>query len=342
MNFEYIRKLPAPDELKTLFPLTEETKRFRAERDRVIKSVLSGESDKFLLIIGPCSADNEDAVIDYVSRLRTAQERVADKLVIIPRVYSNKPRTSGDAYMGMLHNPIPAAPPDPAAGLAKVRRMHLRVMCETGFTSADEILYPEIYEYLSDLLGYAAVGARSVENQQHRLVSSALDIPVGMKNPTSGDVSVMLNAIATAQMGHEFLSSGWAVKSSGNCFAHGILRGGSDAVGRTFSNYGYDDLTSLFEAYSGRELKNKAVIVDANHSNSGKDCYRQIDVCMDVLESRSKNNDLTRLVRGLMVESYIEDGAQEPGGNVYGMSVTDQCLGWEKSEKLIYEIADRV
>ena len=340
MNFEYIGKLPVPEELKKLFPVTDALRSMRADRDREIKKVLSGKSDKFILIIGPCSADNEDAVMDYVSRLRMVQERVSDKMIIIPRVYSNKPRTSGNGYMGMLHNPDPVLQPDIIGGLMKIRRMHLRIMSATGFTCADEILYPEVYEYYSDILGYAAIGARSVENQQHRLTASALDIPVGMKNPTSGDISVMLNAIAAAQKEHDFIYGGWEVKSAGNEYAHGILRGGADISGVAFPNCSLRDLSELYDDYSGRGLKNMAVIVDSNHSNSGKDCYEQINVCRDVLESRKKNPDVARMVKGLMVESYIEDGAQHPGDGVYGMSITDQCLGWEKSEKLIYEISD--
>lgn len=342
MNCEFIRKLPAPKELKERYPVPDESRLLKTRRDEEIKAVISGRSEKLLLIMGPCSADNTDAVLNYLTRLRKVQERVKDKLIIIPRVYTNKPRTAGDGYMGMLHNPDPTLPADVLRGLEMSRILHLKVITETGFTNADEMLYPELFRYFDDVLSYAAVGARSVENQQHRLAASAVSVPVGMKNPTSGDVSAMFNAIAAAQHSHTFIYGGWEIKSGGNAYAHGILRGGSDVNGKSLPNYKYDDLLQICERYNERGLKNPALIIDANHSNSGKDYLEQINICMDVIESRKRDKGLRKMIKGMMVESYIEDGAQLPGGTTFGMSITDPCLGWEKSESLIYEIADNV
>lgn len=340
MSMNFMRKLPLAQEIKEEYPLSPELIKLKEERDAEIKSIFSGESDKFILIIGPCSADSEDSVLDYISRLRTVQEKVADKIFIIPRIYTGKPRTTGDGYKGMLHQPNPTDMPDLAKGIVAVRHLHMRALAETGFSCADEMLYPENYIYLDDLLSYVAIGARSVENQHHRLTSSGFGIPVGMKNPTSGDTSVMMNAIHAAQHSHAFIYSGWEVKSSGNPYAHAILRGYVDDRGNSFPNYHFEDLNALAEAYSKTELKNPAVIVDTNHSNSGKRYLEQVRIAKEVLHSCRHSNDIKKLVKGLMIESYIEDGCQKIGENIYGKSITDPCLGWEKSERLIYDIAE--
>ena len=342
MNCEFKRKLPIPMELKEAYPVTAAMQEAKEKRDIEIKNVFAGKSDKFLLIIGPCSADNEDAVLDYSLRLAKMQEQVADKIILIPRVYTNKPRTTGDGYKGMLHQPDPTMHSDMLAGLTMIRELHMRVVKETGLTCADEMLYPENYKYLSDLLAYVAIGARSVENQQHRLTASALDIPVGMKNPTSGDFSVMLNAILAAQHPHTFIYRGWEVHSKGNPYAHAILRGGVNERGQSFSNYHYEDLIRLADAYERKELSNVSAIIDANHANSGKQYLEQIRISKDVLYSRRHSDTIKNLVKGLMIESYIEDGCQSPTGTVYGQSITDPCLGWEKTERLILEIADQL
>lgn len=341
-NCVFKRKLPIPREIKAQYPLTEEMAKIKEVRDEEIKKVFTGESDKFILIIGPCSADYESSVLDYVSRLTKVQEKVKDKLIIVPRVYTNKPRTTGDGYKGMLHQPDPLSDSDMLKGVTKIRKLHMRVIQETGLTCADEMLYPDNYRYLSDLLSYVAVGARSVENQQHRLTASAIDVPVGMKNPTGGDISVMLNSITAAQHPHTFIYRGWEVDSTGNPLAHAILRGSVDTQGQTVSNYHYENLVRLNEEYHKKALANPAVIIDANHANSGKKYMEQIRICKDVLHSIHQNDDIKKLVKGLMVESYIEDGCQKPEEMVYGKSITDPCLGWEKSEKLIYEIADEL
>ena len=306
-----------------------------------VKNIFEGKSDKFLLVIGPCSADHEDSVLDYISRLRTVQDKVADKIMIVPRIYTNKPRTTGDGYKGMLHQPDPNAAPDLLKGILSIRRLHMRALEETGFGCADEMLYPENHRYLSDLLVYVAVGARSVENQQHRLTASGLDIPVGMKNPTCGDLTVMMNSITAAQHSHMFLYRGWEVKSAGNPHAHAILRGYVDTTGKSAPNYHYEDLIRLAEAYDKSGLKNPAVIVDTNHANSGKQCLEQVRIAKEVLHACRHSDDVKRIVKGLMIESYIEDGAQKIGADeVYGKSITDPCLGWEKTERLIYDIAE--
>ena len=342
MNMEFIRKLPVPKELKEQFQLPEKLVAVKAARDAEIQKVFTGESSKKLLIIGPCSADREDAVLDYTSRLAKVQEKVADKLIIIPRIYTNKPRTTGEGYKGMVHQPDPEKKEDMLQGLIAIRELHTRAIEQTGLTCADEMLYPENHRYLSDLLSYVAVGARSVENQQHRLTASGLDIPVGMKNPTGGDLSVMMNSMVAAQASHVFLYRGWEVKTKGNPLAHAILRGAVDPLGRTLPNYHYEDLMTLCELYAKKSLKNPAVIVDSNHSNSGKKYLEQIRICNEVLHSCRHSADIDRLVKGFMVESYIEDGSQKIGEGVYGKSITDPCLGWEKSERLIYEIADQL
>ena len=341
MNMEFYRKLPIPKDVKEEFPLTAELTKLREAQLTELNKIFSGESDKFLLVIGPCSADREDAVIDYISRLRTVQEKVGDKIMIVPRIYTNKPRTTGEGYKGMLHQPDPTSKPDMLKGIVSIRKLHLRALAETGFACADEMLYPENHRYLSDLLLYCAVGARSVEDQQHRLTASGLDIPVGMKNPTSGDITVMMNSIKAARSSHVFLYRGWEVKSSGNPYAHAILRGYVDKQGKSHPNYHYEDLYHLFETYSASELENPAVIVDTNHANSGKNYLEQIRIAKEILHSCRYSADVRGLVKGLMIESYIEDGAQKICENpVYGKSVTDPCLGWTKTERLIYDIAE--
>ena len=342
MNCEFKRKLPIPMELKEMYPVTAEMQANFEKRDIEIKKVLSGESDKFLLIIGPCSADYEDSVMDYISRLRPVQEKVEEKFIIIPRIYTNKPRTTGAGYKGMLHQPDPLHDSDMLAGLTKIRKLHMRALQETEFTCADEMLYPENYRYLSDLLAYVAVGARSVENQQHRLTASAIDVPVGMKNPTSGDLSIMMNSILAAQHGHTFIYRGWEVESTGNPYAHAILRGGMNAQGENLANYHYEDLMKVYESYQEKNLKNMSVIIDANHANSNKRFMEQIRISKDVMHSRRVNKDIQSLVKGLMFESYIVDGAQSAECGTYGQSITDPCLGWEKTERLIYELAEEL
>lgn len=340
MGMNIIRELPHPSEIKADHPLSPELTKQKAERDERIKAVFRGESNKFLLIIGPCSADNEDSVIDYITRLRKLQEKVEDKILIIPRIYTGKPRTTGDGYKGMLHQPNPAGMPDLKSGIIAVRNLHIRAMEETGFSAADEMLYPENYSYLDDVLSYIAIGARSVENQQHRLVSSGVSIPVGMKNPTAGDISVMMNSITAAQHRHAFIYRGCEVKSDGNPYAHAILRGYVNDRGQSFPNYHYEDLYALAKIYAEKGLQNPALIVDTNHSNSGKQYNEQIRISKEVLHSMRHSNDISKLVKGLMIESYIEDGAQKIGENIYGKSITDPCLGWDKTERLVLDIAE--
>ncbi|MBQ8080702.1 MAG: 3-deoxy-7-phosphoheptulonate synthase, partial [Clostridia bacterium] len=337
MKMEFIRKLPVPQELKREYPITPEIQRIKEQRDKEIADIITGvDTDRMLLLIGPCSADREDAVLDYMTRLAEVSEKVKDKLLIVPRAYTNKPRTRGVGYKGMLHQPNPEKGEDMLAGIIAIRSMHAHIVQETGFTCAEEMLYPANHRYLSDLLSYVAVGARSVENQEHRLVASGLAIPVGMKNPTAGDVSVMMNSIAAAQSAQEFIYRGWEVHTVGNELSHAILRGFVDNFGRMHPNYHYEDLNQLFELYAkDPSLKNPAVIVDANHSNSGKQYMEQIRICKDVMHSRSLSKDIRSLVKGLMVESYLLDGCQKISEGVYGRSITDPCLGWGKSERLI-------
>ncbi len=339
MNFK--RKLPIPMETKEKYPINEAAKAAKAENDENIAKVFSGESDKLLLIIGPCSADAEEPVMDYVYRLKRVQEQVSDKLIIVPRIYTNKPRTTGDGYKGMLHQPDPNAEPDVYQGVLAIRHLHTRVITETGLPTADEMLYPSNYRYLDDIISYVAVGARSVENQEHRLVSSGITVPVGMKNPTGGDISIMMNSITAAQHRHSFIYRGWDVSTTGNPYAHAILRGYVNKHGQSMPNYHYEDLEHLCEAYQKHaNLVNPAVIVDANHANSGKKWAEQPRICKEVLHSCRHNDDIKKLVKGFMIESYIEDGCQKIGEGVYGKSITDPCLGWEKTEKLILDIAD--
>lgn len=342
MNCEFKRKLPIPKEVKEMYPVTVKMQEDFTARDIEIKKVLSGESDKFILIIGPCSADYESSVMDYITRLCPIQEKVQDKIIIIPRIYTNKPRTTGSGYKGMLHQPDPLHDSDMFEGITKIRKLHMRALKETGFSCADEMLYPENYRYLSDLLAYVAVGARSVENQQHRLTASAIDVPVGMKNPTSGDLSIMMNSVLAAQNAHTFIYRGWEVESTGNPYAHAILRGGMNAQGENIANYHYEDLMKVYESYQEKKLQNASVIIDANHANSNKKYLEQIRITKDVLHSRRVNADIRSLVKGIMIESYIVDGAQKAECGVYGQSITDPCLGWEKTERLIYEIAEEM
>ncbi|MBR4991873.1 MAG: 3-deoxy-7-phosphoheptulonate synthase [Clostridia bacterium] len=341
-NLQFVRELPNPDTVKALMPVPSALKSVKEQRDQTVRDIFTGKDDRFVLIIGPCSADRQDAVLDYISRLARVQERVADKIYIIPRIYTNKPRTTGDGYKGMFHQPDPRQHSDMLKGVLAIRELHLKTLVETGFTCADEMLYPENYVYLNDLLNYVAIGARSVEDQAHRLASSGLDIPVGMKNPTSGDNSVMLNAIMAAQHHHTFTYRGWEVHSSGNPCAHAILRGYVNKLGQTQPNYYYEDLLRLQEEYDKYPLDNHAVIVDCNHSNSGKKYLEQVRISNDVLHSRRMQPSLAKLVKGLMIESYIEDGCQKVEDGVYGKSITDPCLGWEKTEKLILDLADQL
>ena len=340
MNMNFKRKLPIPMEIKEQYPITYELEQMKEKRDLEIKAIFEGRDDRFILIIGPCSADNDDSVIDYISRLRRVQDKVSDKILISPRIYTNKPRTTGDGYKGMLHQPDPHKGEDMLKGVVAIRNLHIRAMKETGFTCADEMLYPENHRYLSDILSYVAIGARSVENQQHRLTASGFDIPVGMKNPTAGDISVMMNSITAAQHPHTFIYRGWEVESQGNPLAHAILRGYVNKHGQSMPNYHYEDLIHLAEVYEKSALKNPAVIVDTNHANSSKKWMEQPRIAKEVLNSCRHSDYVKKIVKGLMIESYIEDGAQKPEENVYGKSITDPCLGWEKTERLILDLAD--
>lgn len=340
MNMEFKRELPSARVVQEMYPISENAAKTKAANDAEIQSVFLGKSDKFVLIIGPCSADREDAVIEYITRLRTVQDKVSDKIVIIPRIYTNKPRTTGEGYKGMLHQPNPDEAPDMLKGIIAIRRVHLRALEEAGFSCADEMLYPSNHPYLSDVLSYVAVGARSVENQTHRLTASGLDIPVGMKNPTGGMLSVMMNAMTAAQKSHTFVYSGWEVKSKGNPMAHAILRGYSHKSGNSAPNYHYEDLMFVRELYEKSNLKNPAVIVDTNHANSDKKFGEQPRIAKEILHSMRLSEDIRQMVKGLMVESYLVDGNQPPDGGVYGQSITDPCLGWEKTEEMIYEIAE--
>ena len=342
MSMKFHRKLPIPQDVKKEFSLTERMAQVKADRDEKIKAVFDGSLDKFLLIIGPCSADHSEPVLEYISRLRKIEEQVSDKIIIIPRIYTNKPRTTGQGYKGMLHQPDPEAKPDMYKGIVAIRELHLAALRDYGFSCADEMLYPENYRYLSDLLSYVAIGARSVENQQHRLTASGIEAPVGMKNPTGGDLSVMMNSIVAAQSSHTFLYRGWEVTSDGNPYSHAILRGFVDYTGRSVSNYHYEDLLRVEELYKKSSLTNPSVIVDTNHNNSGKQYLEQIRIAKDIVHSRNQNPTIKRLVKGLMIESYLEDGAQKTDEHIFGKSITDPCLGWEKTEKLIFDIADKL
>lgn len=342
MSFEFIDRLPIPEQIRNEFPVPEAVVENKKKRDEMIAKVFTGESDKFILVVGPCSADNEDSLCDYVNRLSKVQEKVSDRVIIIPRVYTNKPRTTGEGYKGIVHQPDPEKKPDLLAGMIAVRRMHLRAMMESNLTCADEMLYPENWQYLKDILSYVAVGARSVENQQHRLVVSGLDIPAGMKNPTSGDLGIMLNSVIASQKKHMFIYRNWEVKTSGNPLAHTILRGAVNKHGHCIPNYHYEDLHLLIEKYAEKDLQNPATLIDTNHANSNKQYKEQIRITKEILHSRKLSPDIAKLVKGLMIESYIEPGCQPIGkGNlIYGKSITDPCLGWEETENLIYYIAE--
>ncbi|MCM1495460.1 MAG: 3-deoxy-7-phosphoheptulonate synthase [Bacteroides sp.] len=340
MSLHLIKKVPTAQELQEMIPMTEELQQIKKERDTMIRQVFTGESDKFLMIIGPCSADNETAVLDYVTRLAKVQEEVKDKILIIPRIYTNKPRTTGAGYKGMLHQPDPEKAPDLFEGVKAIRKMHIDAIAATGLTAADEMLYSENWTYLEDILSYVAIGARSVEDQQHRIVTSGMNVPAGMKNPTSGDLTVMMNSCLAGQMKHTFLYTGWETKTDGNDLVHCILRGAVNKHGQSISNYHYEDLISLVDLYQKFELKNPACIVDANHNNSGKKWEEQPRIVKEVLHSMRHSADIQALVKGVMVESYIEDGNQPVDGGCYGKSITDPCLGWEKSRELILEVAE--
>ena len=340
MSFEYIRKLPTPDEIKDQFPLSTQLQELKKNRDNEIKKVFTGESNKFLVIVGPCSADNEDAVCEYVSRLAKVNEKVKDKLILIPRIYTNKPRTTGEGYKGIVHQPDPEKGTDFLQGLIAMRKMQLHAMDVSELTAADEMLYPENWGYVSDILSYVAIGARSVEDQQHRLVVSGFDVPAGMKNPTSGDLSVMLNSVYAAQQSHPFIYRGWEVTTEGNPLAHTILRGAVNKHGNSLPNYHYEDLNLLLEKYNERDLINPACIVDANHNNSGKKHEQQFRIVKEIMHSRKLSNDIHHLVKGVMIESYLEEGCQKIGEHIYGKSITDPCLGWKDTEDLLYYLAD--
>ena len=340
MSFEFIRKLPTPDEIRKEYPMPEKLVRLKEERDQEIRDVITGKSNKFLVIIGPCSADNEDAVCDYISRLARINEAVKDKLILIPRIYTNKPRTTGEGYKGIVHQPDPEKKPDFLQGLIAMRKMHIRAIEESGLTAADEMLYPENWRYLSDILSYVAIGARSVEDQQHRMTVSGFDVPAGMKNPTSGDLTVMLNSVYAAQHPHTFIYRGWEVNTTGNDLAHTVLRGATSKHGQNLANYHYEDLNLLLQLYNERDLKNPATIIDSNHSNSSKQYKQQIRIIKEVMHSRKLSPDIHNLVKGVMIESYLVEGSQKVGEGVYGKSITDPCLGFEDSEQLIYDIAE--
>ncbi len=340
MGMTFLQNLPSPEEIKERYPLSADLMSCKAARDEQIRRVFTGEDDRLLLLIGPCSADHEDPVMSYIERLAKLQETVKDRILIVPRVYTNKPRTTGDGYKGMVHQPDPTKKADMLAGLLSIRKLHTRVIAETGFGCADEMLYSENYTYLDDVLSYIAIGARSVEDQQHRLTSSGIDVPVGMKNPTSGDYSVMLNSITAAQHPHTFIYRGQEVRTDGNPLAHAILRGSVDKHGQSFPNYHFEDLIRLHDAYAAKKLQNMAVIVDANHANSNKQYMEQIRICKEVAHSRRHSTDIHNMVRGLMIESYLEDGCQPVNGGVYGQSITDPCLGWDKSERLVLDLAE--
>jgi len=340
MSFEFIRMLPTPEEIRTEYPVPAEYVTLKQQRDTEIRDVLTGKSDKFLVIIGPCSADNEDSVCDYVNRLAKVNEKVKDRLILIPRIYTNKPRTTGEGYKGIVHQPDPKKQTDFLAGLIAMRKMHIRAIAESGLTAADEMLYPENWGYVSDILSYVAIGARSVEDQQHRLTVSGFDVASGMKNPTSGDLSVMLNSVYAAQHPHSFIYRGWEVNTTGNDLAHTVLRGANNKHGQSIPNYHYEDLIHLHEMYDNMDLKNPACVIDSNHSNSNKQFKQQIRIVKEVLHSRRISEDIHNLVKGFMIESYIEEGCQKVDGGVYGKSITDPCLGWEDTEKLIYDIAE--
>ena len=341
MSFNYLTPLPTPEEIKSQIPLSEELQEIKKKRDQEIADIITGKDNRFLAIIGPCSADNEDAVIEYVNRLVPVQEKIKDKVLIVPRIYTNKPRTTGEGYKGIASQPDPLKEPDMVEGLIAMRNMHIRAISETGFTAADEMLYPENWPYVEDLLSYVAIGARSVEDQHHRLTVSGFDVASGMKNPTSGDFSVMLNSVYAAQQSHHFAFAGYEVETSGNPLTHTILRGAVSKHGNTTQNYHFEDLIRLHHMYQEMDLVNPACIVDANHSNSNKQFKQQIRIVREVLASRKFSSEIRNLVKGVMIESYLVEGNQKISDHqTYGQSITDACLGWEDSEQLLYTIAE--
>jgi 3-deoxy-7-phosphoheptulonate synthase len=342
MNMKFIKKLPTPEEIINEIPVGEKLAKIKAKRDKEVEAVFKNEDNRFILVIGPCSADQEDSVLEYISRLAKVQEKVKDSIIILPRIYTNKPRTTGEGYKGMAHQPDPTKEPNLAEGIKAIRSLHLKAFSESHLTTADEMLYPENYRYLEDILGYVAIGARSVENQHHRLAVSGLDIPVGMKNPTSGDISVMLNSIIASQLEHRFTFDGWEVETSGNPLCHAVLRGAVDSYGRNIPNYHYENLIQLAQVYEKKGLKNPSIIVDTNHANSMKKYSEQPRIAGEILHSRKFDSKLKSMVKGLMIESYLVGGRQEIGENVYGKSITDACLGWEETERLIYHIAENI
>ncbi|ADY55948.1 3-deoxy-D-arabinoheptulosonate-7-phosphate synthase [Syntrophobotulus glycolicus DSM 8271] len=342
MGMKFIKKIPAADEIKEQMPLPEHIREIKAQRDQDLRKIFCNEDDRFILIVGPCSADHEDSVCEYIEKLAQVQDRVKDNIFVIPRIYTNKPRTTGEGYKGMAHQPDPSKEPDLYEGIKAIRRLHIKALSEFYMPAADEMLYPENYTYLSDVIGYNAIGARSVENQQHRLAVSGVSTPVGMKNPTSGDLSVMLNSIVAAQQGHSFIYNGWEVATTGNPFAHAILRGAVDSYGRNIPNYHYEDLINISSEYEKRQLFNPAIIVDTNHANSMKLYYEQPRIAREILMSRRYDSLLKKMIKGLMIESYLVEGRQGIEENVYGKSITDACLGWESTEKLIYFIAENI
>lgn len=342
MNMRFIKRIPTAEEIKQQIPFPEQIRKIKDQRINDIRNVFLGKDKRFLLIIGPCSADNEDSVCEYIGRLAKVQERVKNEIIIIPRIYTNKPRTTGEGYKGMVHQPDPEKKTDLYEGIKAIRRLHVRALSEFHMPAADEMLYPENYTYMADLLAYNAIGARSVENQQHRLTTSGVNTPVGMKNPTSGDLSVVLNSIKAAQLSHTYIYNGWEVETPGNPFAHAILRGAVNSNGRNIPNYHYEDLIRFAEEYEIKELDNPAIIVDTNHANSMKQYNEQPRIAHEVLMSRSYDKTLANMIKGLMIESYLEEGSQEIGTNIYGKSITDPCLGWEDTKRLIYNIAERV
>lgn len=340
MAFSYVNQLPTPGEIRQQFPVPPQLAELKKQRDKEISDVITGKSGKFLVIIGPCSADNEDAVCDYISRLAKVNEKVKDKLILIPRIYTNKPRTTGEGYKGIVSQPDPEKKPDFTAGLVAMRKMHIRAMEISGLTAADEMLYPDNWGYVEDILSYVAIGARSVEDQQHRMTVSGFDVASGMKNPTSGTLSVMLNSVYAAQHPHSFIYRGYEVKTSGNPLAHTVLRGAVNKHGQSIPNYHYEDLIRLLALYDERELVNPACVIDANHNNSNKEYEQQIRIVKEIMHNRKLSPDICKLVKGVMIESYLEEGCQPVGGGIYGKSITDPCLGWEASERLIYDIAE--
>ncbi len=340
MSFTFLKQLPSPGQIKEQYPLSAKAVETKKERDKMISDIITGASDKFLVIIGPCSADNEDAVCDYINRLSRVQEKVADRVVIVPRIYTNKPRTTGEGYKGIAHQPDPEKKPDMVAGLIAMRKMHIRALEESGLSSADEMLYPENFSYVEDLLSYVAIGARSVEDQHHRLTVSGFDVPAGMKNPTSGDFSVMLNSVYAAQHPHHFVYRGYEVRTTGNPLTHVVLRGAVNKRGVSLPNYHYEDLECLIQMYDKMDLVHPAAIIDSNHANSNKQYEQQIRIVKEVMHNRQIAPDIKKMVKGVMIESYIEPGCQKVGDHIYGKSITDPCLGWKESEELIYHIAE--